>query len=239
MLFLRRSPTRCAIFMSDQARLPTIPPLSPDVETLLAYERDIVFQLDLVRARALARARRALYGNDVLSTGHSLVGHQYVPMPMVMGMVVATGLAAAIELLLSGGMRQTETGVKRLFHPVVDLTSPASETCAAAPSVEPLNAAVATHVVAGSDGLEELRLLDRARQFARRGDYSAALAATRDHQRKFSDGRLVEEREALRIRALMGLGRVTEAGEAAALFRRRFPRSVLLETIDRMMASLR
>jgi len=226
--------------MSAQARLPTIPPPAPDVEALLGYERDFVGQLDIVRARALARARHALQENSVPSSGQAILGHQHVPMPVAVGAMVAIWLAAALELLLSTGLRQAAGSIKRLSDPLVDGASADSEPYASRPLAETFKATVARPVVAASeDGLEELRLLDRARQFDRRGDYSAALAATREHQRRFSDGRLVEEREALRIWALMGLGRVTEAGEAAALFRRRFPRSVLLETIDRMMASLR
>ena len=226
--------------MSDQARLPAISPLSPDVETLLVYERDFAFQLDIVRARALARARYALRAGDVPSTGRSFVEHQHIPMPLMVGIAVVTGLATAIEILLSTSLRQSATSVERLSDPVVDLASAANEPYPVQPLVEPLKAAVAKHRTAGSeDGLEELRLLDRARQFDRHGDYSAALASTQEHQRRFSDGRLVEEREALRIRALIGLGRTREAGETAALFRRKFPHSVLRETIDRMMASLR
>jgi len=227
--------------MSNQARLPTIPQLSPDVEALLAYERDVSFQLDIVRARVLARARCAVRGNDVPPLASSLVANQHLPMLVVMGLAVVTGFAAAIELFLSTGLRQTATKVERRSDPVVDLTSVTDDHDLDRPLVNSIKAAVTNQrAAAGSqDGLEELRLLDRARQSERRGDYSAALASTREHQRRFSDGRLVEEREALRIRALMGLGRAREAGETAALFRRKFPRSVLLETIDRMMASLR
>ena len=226
--------------MSDQARLPTISPLSPDVEALLVYEREIALQLDIVRARALARARHALHRNDVPSTGRTLFGHEHIPMPMLAGVVVATGIAAVIELLVSAGMRQESTNVDRLSDPVVDLAGADSGPYGVRSSVEPLKTTVANNgAVASDDGLEELRLLDRARQFDRRGDFRAALSSTREHQRRFSDGRLVEEREALRIRALIGLGRSREAGETAALFRRRFPHSVLLEGIDRMTASLR
>jgi hypothetical protein len=161
-------------------------------------------------------------------------------MPVVVGLAVVTGLAAVIELFLSTGLRQAAAKVERLSDPVVDLTVAASEPYPVHPLEEPLKAAVANPRAAGSqDGLEELRLLDRARQFDRRGDYSAALASTREHQRRFSEGQLVEEREALRIRALMGLGRAREAGETATRFRQKFPRSVLLETIVRMMAALR
>src|SRR5437016_1884991 len=45
---------------------------------------------------------------------------------------------------------------------------------------------------------------------------------------------LVEEREALRVKSLAGLGRQDDARRAAAEFHARFPRSVLLTTFERM-----
>jgi hypothetical protein len=57
------------------------------------------------------------------------------------------------------------------------------------------------------------------------------------HARRFKTGRLVEEREALRVKALAGLGRTEEARRAAAAFRARFPRSVLLPAVSQMPAS--
>jgi hypothetical protein len=55
-----------------------------------------------------------------------------------------------------------------------------------------------------------------------------------EHARKFKDGRLSEEREALRVKALAGLGRSGEARRAANSFRARFPRSVLLSAVNKM-----
>jgi hypothetical protein len=226
--------------MRDQAQLPTIHPLSTDVESLLVYERQIAFQLDLVRARALARARLALKGTGVPSIGRSIAGHEASSMPMAVGIAVVAGFAVAIELLLSAGARQASLVVDRRSDSLRAPTSAAMQPDVTPPALESPNAKESNRgAVIPEDGLEELRLLDRARRFDRRGDYHAALASTREHQRRFSNGRLVEEREALLIRALMGLGRAAEAGEAAMLFRRRFPHSVLLETIDRMTASRR
>jgi hypothetical protein len=48
---------------------------------------------------------------------------------------------------------------------------------------------------------------------------------------------LVEEREALRVKALSGLGRTEEARRAADSFEARFPRSVLLPSVSKMPAS--
>jgi hypothetical protein len=83
----------------------------------------------------------------------------------------------------------------------------------------------------------ELHLMRQARAAVARGDFAAALSPIAEHSHRFKNGRLVEEREALRVKTLLGLGRSNEARRAAAAFRARFPRSVLLPTIGQMPAS--
>jgi hypothetical protein len=78
----------------------------------------------------------------------------------------------------------------------------------------------------------ELGLLQRARGAVARGEFATALDTISEHQRRFPAGRLREEREALRIKALAGLGRNDEARRAAERFRERFPRSVLSGRIE-------
>jgi outer membrane protein assembly factor BamD (BamD/ComL family) len=78
----------------------------------------------------------------------------------------------------------------------------------------------------------ELGLLQRVRAAVAAGEFSAALDSIAEHQRRFPAGRLREEREALRIKALAGLGRNDEARRAAERFRERFPRSVLSTRIE-------
>ena len=86
---------------------------------------------------------------------------------------------------------------------------------------------------------EELHLLRAARQDVTRGDFARALAVIGEHARRFRNGSLVEEREALRVKALAGLGRRDDAQRAAAQFRARFPHSVFLSTFDRMKGAER
>jgi hypothetical protein len=74
----------------------------------------------------------------------------------------------------------------------------------------------------------ELALLEPARSSIGHGNYAAALAAIDQHRREFPNGQLSEEREALRVRALWGLGQRPAALAAAKVFRRRYPRSGLL-----------
>lgn len=73
----------------------------------------------------------------------------------------------------------------------------------------------------------ELVLLKRARSAVSAGKQSAALTAIQEHAQQFPNGRLREEREALRVTALWNLGRRAEARRAAARFVEQFPRSVL------------
>src|SRR6185436_14136722 len=80
----------------------------------------------------------------------------------------------------------------------------------------------------------ELGLLSPARAAVARGDFAAALPPIGEHARRFSNGRLAEEREALRIKALSGLGRSSEARRAASAFQARFPQSVLLPAVTQM-----
>ena len=70
-----------------------------------------------------------------------------------------------------------------------------------------------------------------------KGQYGVALGAVAEHQRQFPRGRLWEESEALRIKALVGLGKAAQAREAAESFRARYPRSVLLRRIDGSVAT--
>ena len=89
----------------------------------------------------------------------------------------------------------------------------------------------------GEAAREELRLLRQARAAVARTDFAAALPPLTEHARRFKDGRLAEEREALRVKALAGLGRTDEARRAAAAFKARFPRSVLLPIVSQMPSS--
>lgn len=74
----------------------------------------------------------------------------------------------------------------------------------------------------------ELALLQRAQAAYARRDFLAALELISEHARGFPAGRLAEEREVLRVRALAASGRVDEARRAVSLFAERFPRSVVL-----------
>jgi hypothetical protein len=76
-----------------------------------------------------------------------------------------------------------------------------------------------------------LDLLQRAHAAYTRQEFSSTLALIAEHARQFPQGSLAEEREALRVRSLLGSGRSEEARRAAAAFAVSFPHSVLLPRI--------
>jgi len=78
----------------------------------------------------------------------------------------------------------------------------------------------------------ELKLMRGAHTAYAAHAFANALVLVGEHARKFPTGVLAEEREALRVRCLLGSGRTGEAERAAAAFARRFPRSVLLQRIQ-------
>ncbi len=83
----------------------------------------------------------------------------------------------------------------------------------------------------------ELQLLNRSQAAFATGNLSGALMLLAEHARRFPRGRLAEEREAVRIRSLAGLGLTLKAQRAATIFANRFPRSALLPRVREWVAS--
>jgi len=130
------------------------------------------------------------------------------------------------------------TAVATLARPAP--AAPLATAPAVEPDIAPPPAAPgATHLSRTDAAREELRLLRKARAAVARQDYTAALPLLAEDARRFKDGRFVEEREALRVRALAGLGRTEEARRAAERFQERFPRSVLLPAVRQMPTARR
>jgi len=85
--------------------------------------------------------------------------------------------------------------------------------------------------VRGGDPLVEVELLQHAHLAYARRDFRGALALVAEHARRFRDGPLAEECEALRVESLLAAGHSLEARRASLAFAKRFPRSVLLPGI--------
>jgi hypothetical protein len=77
----------------------------------------------------------------------------------------------------------------------------------------------------------ERALLDVARSALARGEAGEALAATERHAREYPDGSLLEEREAIAVKALVALGRMDEARTRARALELRFPNGLTVRAV--------
>lgn len=84
--------------------------------------------------------------------------------------------------------------------------------------------------------LEEASVLRQAQSALAKGDGAAALARVREHERRFPQGVLAEERSALRVFALCAAGDGAEARAAATAFVAASPRSPLLARVRQSCA---
>ncbi len=91
----------------------------------------------------------------------------------------------------------------------------------------------------GDDGLgAERALLEIARAALARGDAEGALAALARHEATFPRGALTEEREGLRVQALVAAQRYDEARARAARFAHRYPRSLFSPVVRQALESI-
>jgi hypothetical protein len=92
---------------------------------------------------------------------------------------------------------------------------------------------------AASGELElELSELEVARRAVARGDGGRGLRALLQHAQRYPGSVLSQERDALTIKALVLSGRYDEARTLGAGFRARHPNSMLLDSVERALASI-
>jgi hypothetical protein len=116
----------------------------------------------------------------------------------------------------------TQSAPPARTQPEPDAPPPPAKELAASPGSD------ASRAPAARQYESEVLLLEPAGTSIAQGDYAAALRAVARHRHEFPNGQLAQEREALGVRALWGLGRQDAALAAADAFRKRFPRSALL-----------
>jgi hypothetical protein len=217
-----------------------ITPLSHEAEEMLSKERAFEAAPADVRGRALARARTALREVDSLTARLSLPRRPGFMAAAVVLAVAAVSFAAwrnwpkkpapapAVTQPAPSSSAKSSLGVSPPSIPTSELASAEHSNSPRSEPPAKREALAAQSASSAADAYAlELKILERARAAAARGDFSASLRAISNHQQRFPAGRLQEEREALRVKALSGLGRAEEASRAAERFRERFPRSVL------------
>jgi hypothetical protein len=226
-----------------------LPPLSTQARELLAQERARGPEDAAVKLRALERAREALQQDRpsgvAFRASHSVWPAAPRRAPRTLLLIAAAlgvaGLSAAgaglygwqtsqvaerpVEVRSVVAPRPPAVAPGPLLTPSVvrEVPSPAQpERPKSAAQVESAAAtSIQTYAI-------EAGLLEPARRSIGSGNYAAALTALARHQREYPRGQLAQEREALRVRALWGMGQKPAAESAAAAFRKRYPRSGLL-----------
>jgi len=191
----------------------------------------------MARARSLARARsRLAAGPSAMlpraAPARASFGRRALAVAAGFGLM-ATGAAAAYL----GRAPVTSTAPSTVPASVPHAPSRAS-ALAPPPAVAPRpDAVVARSPIRAEPRRDarsgELAVLRRAQAAYASGDYPAVVDIVGQHARRFSNGRLAEEAEALRVRSLARSGRADEAQRALEAFARRFPQSVLLPALRR------
>ena len=204
---------------------------------MLAQERQIPVVPAATRDRAFARALQTVAAMPVSppiepTPPRSL---RWAAVVAVLGLGSTAGGVAGYKLSTRlHAVPTTTVMAARMPESVVD--GKARGTASADPRVETSTSSPAGRL-AGPPADVEVRLLEEAWVALEREEFAAALAAIVEHARRFRNGRLTEEREALRVRALSGLGLRDEVRRAAAEFGARFPLSPLLPAVNRMASS--
>lgn len=117
--------------------------------------------------------------------------------------------------------------------PAASTTADPSESVAARATPAPTATASTAE-----QGLSEIALLQQA-QAELGGNPGRALALTQQHARRFPGGALSQEREAIAIQALAGLGRTAEARARAERFAAAFPGSAYVRRFEVLLGPVR
>jgi hypothetical protein len=222
--------------------------LDPELEALLTPRKIQREAPPELRARVLARARAIVAAGGAIPRGpardlpppprvRAARGHRLVRIAFAASVAVAAGAVGAVAALHGRGAPSPqvvapERAAPAPKAPATNVGNPSSEPLI--PDTEGAAADPPRPVRPGAKidrFTAELDLLQRAHGAYTRRDFSVALALVAEHARRFPNGHLAEQREALRVRSLAGSGRVDEAHRAAAAFAVRFPRSVLLPRV--------
>jgi hypothetical protein len=228
--------------------------LPGDVAELLARGRDHLDPLDLdVRARlrgrllAAAPAGGGASGGGEPRTGAApahpgAVGSAFLTKPIALLLTtfaLGMGSGAVLDAWLRSGapvappaQAPPPTVLSVASGPAPEPAAPPSPSaaCPAPPARAPERDRETDRGLG-----RERALLDQARAALVGGDAHRALVALDRHRRLFSGGRLEEERDVLRVRALLAAGRAKEGRAEAGRFLRKHPVSLFRPAVEQVI----
>jgi len=205
--------------------------LSPRAADLVRAGRQAGRPTEEDRERNLAGLRARLGAAPLPSVQPRQRPRRFWPKAAVL--VAGLGAGAALALTIHKGQRSEPIDVPPAISAVVESATPkeavrAMDERAPGDSELPAPPALpsATPRRPARDRLaEEIAILSRAAHYLEAGRASEALRAVDEHQRKFPNGMLTEERYAARVQALCALGRRDEAATELARLSRLAPQS--------------
>lgn len=227
-----------------------LPDLPPDVSALLDEARGV--------PPAPASERRKVAARLAITTGLAIPSTTLAVSRALSSAWV--GKALGVALIVAGGLGVARVATRHegpppnAPRPHAPASPPAARATPNAASPAPTVTARAEPtptLPAGAAGLartarrspdavdedlsfrDELSLLERAHAALSGDDIDGATAALSQHARRFPRGRLVPEREALRVQCVAASGDRDAASAARERFHRRFPDSVLGASVDR------
>jgi hypothetical protein len=213
------------------------PAIAPDIAALLDVEREVPAMPDDARDRAFARAQASL----LLANQRPTKPHGRVRAPFVVAagatLLIAAAGVAALRVQQRVDTPPAPIATSPAPRPALQDTLPPADAVAPAPPIAVRKSITGTSRKAHPRALaqaspDELPLLRKAREALGRRGFGEALATLVEHESRFPASRFVEERDALKVLSLSGLGRMEEARRAAESFRVHFPHSVLLPRMN-------
>lgn len=241
-------------------------PLPPDVERLLSAERaspdpgaearnrvrsrlQVSLGIGLGAAAAVSVAKAAALtttaAQRALSQSAPSLMSKSLALKLTAALVGVSTLGAGAYLAL-----RSRPTVERPGAAAAPAVAPSLVVPIVAPPAAPAPAAVVRQIAAATprpprarpapaDHLaDEELLLEEARWTLRRGDYRRALSALAQHDRRFHDGQLAEERESLWVKALVAADEPAQARARGAAFEARYPRSLFGPVVEATLRAL-
>jgi hypothetical protein len=206
-----------------------------ELEAVMERGRQIRRAPDVVRARLFVRARAYLAAStpatpvNTPKTPPVRPGRRIAAAATVLVVFTAAGGAAALYPHATRSTAIAPPQQRPFPKPSILAAAPEFPRAELAPSVSRLRRQSIHRTLSSQDSYDaEIDLLQRAQSEYASQDFPDALVLVAEHARRFPTGRLAEEREAMRVRSLAGLGRSDEACRALTAISVRFPRSVFL-----------
>ncbi len=222
-------------------------PSGDDLDPLLASAKALDRVSDVARARVRARARATLAAST-LATAAPQQPTSRSRLALAAGVAFVLGAAGTAAAFLGPSLgrgaairRAPPTAPVPALPPPVNAQAhhdPVLPGLARGPVAKVTAPRHHRHVPRADDaGAAELALIQRAQAAYADGDLPDAIELLAEHGRRFPNGRLAEEREALRVRSLAGCGRSADARRALQAFADRYPHSVLLPHLREALGS--